>query len=74
MKKIVEVDTYICDGCGEIYVDEWGNSGCAGVNMWDKAYSDYWEEIDGKHYCPECYEFDIDEKNNCCINYRPKKN
>ena len=71
MKKQIEVDIYICDGCGKTYIDEWGHSGYPGYNMWNKAYADEWEEIDGKHYCPECYEFDIDEKNNCCTNYRP---
>lgn len=74
MKIIEEAPTYRCDGCGEQYVDPDGRIGIVGGDIWEKAYEmGDWEEIDGKHYCPDCYEFDIDEKTQCCINYRPKQ-
>ena len=71
MKRIVETSTYICDGCGKQFVDEFGHIGYPESDIWKKAYIEEWEEIDGKHYCPDCYEFDIDEETNSCINYRP---
>lgn len=60
----------ICDGCGRQFEDDGGN-----IIAWgDSADIEFlmqesgWQEINGKHYCPDCYEFDdgLDE-------YVPKK-
>ncbi len=64
---IREVTMYqaVCDRCGEI-------SEQIGYNEEDAAdkasFYEQWEEIDGKLYCPDCYEYDegTDE-------YKPKK-
>lgn len=60
----------ICDGCGRQFEDDGGN-----ITAWgDSADVEFlmqesgWQEINGKHYCHDCYEFDdeLDE-------YVPKK-
>lgn len=49
----------VCDRCGEVFG---GTDTCSAlfsnkeVDIGD--YSD-WEMIDGKHYCPDCYEVEI---------------
>ena len=49
----------ICDGCGRQFEDDGGN-----ITAWgDSADVEFlmqesgWQEINGKHYCPDCYEF-----------------
>ena len=58
----------ICDRCGNSLVDE------SGIIYPDKdsalmvAEQSEWNMINGKHYCPDCYEFDeVTDK------YVPKK-
>lgn len=58
MKKNEIMTTYICDGCGERFRDENGFVGYIDYDIWDDAESSEWREIDGKHYCPDCYEYD----------------
>lgn len=69
---IIPVEMYqcVCDGCGKSYIDEFN-----GFVAWsDKSYAadaaceNDWANIDGKHYCPDCYE--IDEETD---EYVPKK-
>lgn len=68
---IRKVDMYqcVCDGCGKAYEDE-DRGFCAWVDesyATDAAYEDDWTEIDGKHYCPDCYEYDEETDE-----YKPK--
>lgn len=68
---IREVTMYqaVCDGCGKTHVNDsmgycaWVD-GCGAV---EDACDSGWTEIDGKLYCPDCYEYDeeMDE-------YKPK--
>lgn len=57
MRKQETMTTYICDGCGERFRDENGCVGYIDYDIWEQAESDDWLEIDGKHYCPNCYEY-----------------
>lgn len=59
---IIPVEMYqcVCDGCGKAYVDDFN-----GFVAWsDKitaqaaATENDWHEIDGRHYCPDCVEYD----------------
>lgn len=68
MKKIEEMATYICDGCGERYHNENDHVGYIDYDIWDDAESDGWQEIGDKHYCPDCCEYDEDKDE-----YVPKK-
>lgn len=51
----------------ERFRDENGCVGYIDYDIWEQAESDDWLEIDGKHYCPNCYEHDDD-----LDDYRPK--
>lgn len=59
---IIPVEMYqcVCDGCGKAYVDDfngfvaWSDK----ITAREAAIEDGWQEIDGKHYCPDCYEYD----------------
>lgn len=50
--------TYICDGCGERFSNADGCVGYVDYDIWEEAESSGWLEINGKHYCPDCYEYD----------------
>lgn len=58
---IREVTMYeaVCDRCGKSHINE--NMGyCAwvdGCGAVEDAYEAGWTEIDGKLYCPDCYEY-----------------
>lgn len=58
MVKIEKMTTYVCDGCGERFHDENGCVGYIDYDIWNEAESSEWQEIDGKHYCPNCCEYD----------------
>ena len=69
---IQEVTMYeaVCDGCGLIHYDTAmqaskfkNKSEALGSAIYDK-----WTEIDGKLYCPYCYEYDEETDE-----YKPKK-
>ena len=71
MIKPVTMYSVVCDRCGKPFIDEFN-----GIVAWldegtakEQAMESEWAEIDDKHYCPDCYEFDdeLDE-------YVPKKN
>ncbi len=65
MKKvrIIKVTGYACDRCyqpllgydeAEFYVD---------ADIWEEHADDAgWREIDGKHYCPDCWRYDDDDE------------
>ena len=59
MYRPITMYQVVCDKCGEVFG---GTCTCSAlfsnkeVDIGD--YSD-WEMIDGKHYCPDCYEVEI---------------
>ena len=59
MYRPITMYQIICDRCGEVFG---GTDTCSAlfsnkeVDIGD--YSD-WEMIDGKHYCPDCYEVEV---------------
>lgn len=57
MIKEVKMYTVACDRCGvEAFADHeitaWGERDC----VWELAQENYWRKINGKHYCPDCFE------------------
>ena len=64
---IREVTMYqaVCDGCGE-HASQVAND--VRTAIFSAINNEGWEEIDGKLYCPDCYEYD-EETNE----YKPKK-
>lgn len=63
MIQKVEMISYVCDGCGNRFHDENGCIGYLDYDIWDVAESSGWIDIDGKQYCPDCYEYneELDE-------------
>lgn len=68
---IRKVDMYqcVCDGCAKSHVDDFN-----GYVAWsdetyaaEAAYENGWTNIDGKDYCPDCYEYDEETDE-----YKPK--
>ena len=64
MIKEVRAYSLFCDNCNEIYIDN-----CNDYSIWldesiaiEDAMSEDWIEHEGKHYCPDCYKFDINDK------------
>lgn len=63
MIKEVKMYSIKCDGCGKVFnVDDivaWTDE----CSAREYALGSEWQEIDDKHYCPDCYEYDeeIDE-------------
>ena len=60
MIKSVTMYSVVCDRCGKSFIDEFN-----GIVAWldegtakEQAMENDWIEIDNKHYCPDCYEFD----------------
>lgn len=59
MYRPITMYQIVCDKCGVVFG---GTETCSSlfsnkeVDIGD--YSD-WEEIDGKHYCPDCYEVKV---------------
>lgn len=59
MYRPITMYQIVCDRCGEVFG---GTDTCSAlfsnkeVDIGD--YSD-WEMIDGKHYCPDCYEVEV---------------
>lgn len=58
--------TIVCDYCGETFVNHDGfvsyNGDEDGSQIWMDAENNGWVEINGQHFCPECYT--IDENHN----------
>lgn len=69
MYRPIEMYQIVCDRCGEVFG---GTDTCSSLfrdkNTDISDYSD-WEEIDGKHYCPDCYGVEII---NGMYNVKPK--
>lgn len=59
---IIPVEMYqcVCDGCGKSYYDDfngfvaWSDE----ITAQNAATENGWHEIDGRHYCPDCVEYD----------------
>lgn len=69
MYRPIEMYQIVCDRCGEVFG---GTDTCSSLfRDKDTDISDYsdWEEIDGKHYCQDCYEVEII---NGMYNVKPK--
>ena len=59
MYKPITMYQIVCDKCGKTFD---GTDTCPGLfHNTQTDISDYsdWEEINGKHYCPDCYEVEI---------------
>lgn len=59
MYRPIEMYQIVCDRCGEVFG---GTDTCSALfSNKDVDISDYsdWEMIDGKHYCPDCYEVEV---------------
>lgn len=59
MYKPITMYQIVCDKCGKTFD---GTDTCSGLfHNTQTDISDYsdWEEINGKHYCPDCYEVEI---------------
>lgn len=70
MIRKVEMYQCVCDGCGKEFVDDYNNY-CAWVDETyaaEAAYENDWTNIEGKDYCPDCYEYDEETDE-----YKPKK-
>lgn len=63
MIKQVTMHSVVCDRCGKTFeaddIIAWTDE----CSAREYALDSEWKEIDGKHYCPDCYEYDesIDE-------------
>lgn len=55
----------ICDCCGDQYETIEGYSSYIGdvdgSQILNEADSDDWREIQGKHYCPDCWKYEGDD-------------
>lgn len=59
MYRPITMYQIVCDRCGEVF----GGTDTCSALFCDKStdigdYSD-WEMIDGKHYCPDCYDVEV---------------
>lgn len=62
-----------CDRCGEDYESSGEYSYYSDrSDVWDAASDDCWANIDGRHYCPNCYEDNPDPDHDYDHVYRPK--
>lgn len=64
MFKKIDMYTCVCDGCGKEYECEEHDMIAFETEELAFHYAssfDDWEEIDGKHYCPDCYDYDPDK-------------
>lgn len=59
MYRPITMYQIICDRCGEVF---------EGTDIYPELFYDKpvdigvnsdWEEIDGKHYCPDCYDIEV---------------
>lgn len=69
MIKPVTMYSMVCDRCGKTlvydgYITAWTDE-CSASEV---AQDSEWMNIDGKDYCPDCYEYDED-----IDDYTPKK-
>lgn len=59
MYRPITMYQLVCDRCGDVFGGTDTRSSLFAGECSDIGnYSD-WEEIDGKHYCPDCYDVEI---------------
>jgi len=59
MIKEITIYTVICDGCGKDVHDGAEYSGFNDNGFVEQIASDSdWHKENGKHYCPDCFEYD----------------
>lgn len=59
MYRPITMYQIVCDRCNKVFEGTDTHSALFADECSDIAdYSD-WEEIDGKHYCPDCYEVEV---------------
>ena len=59
MYRPITMYQIVCDRCGEVFG---GTDTCSALfSNKEVDIGDYsgWEMIDGKHYCPDCYEVEV---------------
>jgi hypothetical protein len=62
MIQEVTMFTIICDGCGKDVCDGTEYSAWYDTSyVVDSAIEENWHVEDGKHYCPDCFEYDDDD-------------
>ena len=62
-----------CDRCGEDFESRGDYSFMVDQgDILDEAYEQDWQNIDGRHYCPNCYEDNPDPDHDDDHEYRPK--
>jgi hypothetical protein len=62
MIQEVTMFTIICDGCGKDVCDGTEYSAWNDTSyVVDSAIEENWHVEDGKHYCPDCFEYDDDD-------------
>lgn len=55
MYRPITLYQIVCDRCGAEFK---GTDTCTEL-FYDKTVDSDWEEIDGKHYCPDCYDVEV---------------
>ena len=61
MIKEVKMFTLVCDGCGKDVNENTEYSAWNDTSYLEElAYDIDWREMDDKHYCNKCYEYDDD--------------
>lgn len=69
MIKPVTMYSMVCDRCGKTLVyDDYITAWTDECSTREVAQDSEWMNIDGKDYCPDCYEYDED-----IDDYKPKK-
>lgn len=63
MIKQVNMYAITCDGCGKTFSADDIVAWVDVCTAREQALDSEWQEIDGKHYCPDCYEYseELDE-------------
>ena len=63
---IKEVESYylLCDSCKKVFIDKYGiySLYLDNVSPFEYAQEEGWIEYEDKHYCPDCYKVDINDK------------
>ncbi len=58
MIKPVTMYMVFCDRCGKYFQNDNGVCAYPDSDIEVEALESEWREINGKHYCPDCYEYD----------------
>lgn len=65
--------TLQCDRCKEMFESQEGFIGQVDSDsVWEYAENSDWIEYKGKHYCPDCYDFDEEKDENIPLPAYPK--